>query len=89
MDDLPAPPPVDPIDAAAPEVGEKPAEGEAAPDQEPEAAPQPLAEPRYRTVGYPYPIAWTMPLLLLIGLTATGRALTKNLQPNPGMRLKW
>lgn len=88
MDDLPEPPPVDPIDAPAPEIGESPAKGEAAPPEE-EPAPPALAEPRYRTVGYPYPIAWTMPLLLLIGLTATGRALTKNLQPNPGMRLKW
>lgn len=89
MDDLPEPPPAEPVDAPAPEIGESPEEGEAAPAEDAEAVPQTLAEPKFRTVGYPYPIAWTMPLLLLIGLTATGRALTKNLAPNPGMRLKW
>lgn len=88
MDDLPEPP-AEPVDAPAPEIGESPEKGEAAPAEDAEAVPQTLAEPKFRTVGYPYPIAWTMPLLLLIGLTATGRALTKNLEPNPGMRLTW
>lgn len=89
IDELPEPPPAEPLDAAAPEVGEAPAEAKPVAEKELEAPPQALPEQTWRTVGYPYPIAWTMPLLLLIGLTATGRALTKKLEPAPGMRLKW
>lgn len=45
-----------------------------------ELAPQ--ATPKTREVGYPYPVAWLMPLTLLVGAAVTGRSLTKNLDPN-------
>ncbi|MPY99912.1 MAG: hypothetical protein GEU97_18355 [Actinophytocola sp.] len=80
----PPPPPAStpgPIDAPPPAVADAPA-GET-PDAE--AKPQePLAPvsaaPDFITVGYKYPIAWLMPLLLLIGFAMTGHSLTKNLE---------
>lgn len=85
-DVAPAPaPPVDPaahIAVPAPQAAEPPA------TDSPASAPalatsQPEAAPVLRAVGYPYPIAWTMPLLVLIGFVITGRALTKKLDLLP------
>lgn len=67
---LPKPPP-------APAA--KPPKGAAAPKQAPPPETAPQAAPAFRKVGYPYPVAWLMPLLLLIGFAMTGHALTKNL----------
>lgn len=83
---LPAPePPPEPglVGAAAPEIADAPPE-EAPASEEPEAvaAPQPQAAvPQVSTIGYQYPIAWIMPLILLIGFVITGRTLTGRLAP--------
>lgn len=69
-------PAVAPVPALSAPATAAPAQ-QAAP--QPEAASETYAEPEYRTVGYAYPIAWLMPLLLLIGFLVTGRALTKKL----------
>lgn len=78
-----APAPAPPVDI--PEPPEAPAAATAEPaapkPQAPETAPEVQAMPELRTFGYPYPIAWTMPLLLLVGFGFTGRALTKRLEP--------
>lgn len=73
------PPVAEPIAGEAPE-GAASLDGDAEPAPvagEPEAAPQ--AAPATFEAPYPYPVAWLMPLLLLIGFAMTGRALTKNL----------
>lgn len=83
---LPAAP--EPI-AALPEADlpqSAPAAAKAPPNASPpQKAPPPetarQAAPAFRTVGYAYPIAWSMPLVLLIGFAMTGHALTKRLNP--------
>lgn len=85
LGELVAPPPAQAeldVKESAPVAG---APSETAPP--PQAAVE--AAPSLRTFGYPYPIAWMMPLLLLIGFGVTGRALTKNLEPSPGTRPNW
>lgn len=79
IEPLPAPP----VDISAPEMAEAPVAAAPVTTNEPapEAAPQPQAMPRFLTVGYPYRIAWTFPLLLLVGFGFTGQALTKKLEP--------
>lgn len=68
-----APPPMAAGPVSAPKV--KPAkEAETAPVQPPQAAPD------FIEVGYKYPIAWLMPLLLLIGFAMTGHSLTRSLE---------
>ncbi|MFB9729006.1 hypothetical protein [Haloechinothrix salitolerans] len=77
----PPAPEVGPIAAPAPEAaGPVPPKQE--PAQEPEAAPvrAPEAAPDFIEVGYQYPIAWLMPLLLLVGFAMTGHSLTRNLE---------
>lgn len=76
-----APAPAPPIDLPEPADAPAAAEPPAAKPPAPAAAPEVQAMPELRTFGYPYPIAWTMPLLLLIGFGFTGRALTKRLEP--------
>lgn len=75
------PPPA--VPASAPETGALDLEDAAAPPgkepRQPELAPQAQAAPEFRTVGYAYPGAWIMPLLLLVGFIATGCVLTKRL----------
>lgn len=85
--------PTSPSDQAlagpAPEAAEplkNPPQAKAAP-KDAELAPQ--AAPEFRKVGYPYPIAWTMPLVLLIGFVLTGRALTKKLAPRTSSTELW
>lgn len=81
----PPPEPAPELDLAAPKEVEQ---VKATPG---DAPPKVLADsgPSFRTVGYMYPIAWLMPLLLLIGFAVTGRALTKKLEPTMGTRLSW
>ncbi len=68
-----APPPMAAGPVSAPKV--KPAkDAETAPVQPPQAAPD------FIEVGYQYPIAWLMPLLLLIGFAMTGHSLTRSLE---------
>lgn len=84
--DSPAPA-VDSVDVAGP------APADAPPPPAPKAGspadagtpPAIMAEPSYTTVGYPYPIAWVMPLVLLIGFVVTGRSLTKKLDQPRGL----
>lgn len=81
----PPPEPEPELDLAAPKEAEQ---VKAAPAED---TPEVLAEsgPSFRTVGYMYPIAWLMPLLLLIGFAVTGRTLTKKMEPTMGTRLNW
>lgn len=79
----PSPPPVSPIDPPQPELGEAAPPKVEAPPETVEPAPQPVAAPEFITVGYKYPIAWIMPLLLLIGFAMTGHSLTRSLE-RPG-----
>lgn len=51
-------------------------------DAAPKAAPA-AATPELKTYSYPYPIAWAMPLALLIGIITVGRTLTKKISPLP------
>ncbi|WP_034270192.1 hypothetical protein [Haloechinothrix halophila] len=77
---LPSDPTPDPIDAPSPEIADAPSATQEA-EPKPEDAPAPLAAaPDFITVGYKYPIAWLMPLLLLIGFAMTGHSLTRNLE---------
>lgn len=71
------------LDGLAPEAAQPPdiETPTAAEPPAPNTAPAPQAAPVYRTVGYPYPIRWTMPLIMLIIFGVTGRALTKRLEP--------
>lgn len=81
---VPSAPPVSPIDATLPEPGgPAPAPEVEPPSESAEPPPQPVAAPEFITVGYKYPIAWLMPLLLLIGFAMTGHSLTRNLE-RPG-----
>lgn len=66
-----------PAELVAPAAAEPP-KGEAAPQPAPAAA-----MPELKTYSYPYPIAWAMPLVLLVGVVTVGRTLTKKLQPLP------
>lgn len=80
------PPEAEPLDNSAP-VGPPPppapkAEAKELPTEAPEAV---AAAPTLRTFGYPYPIAWLFPLLLLIGFAATGHSLTKRLERPGGL----
>lgn len=74
---------------AAPEDAAVPAELDAPTAAEPpkkDAAPEALpaaAMPELKTYSYPYPIAWAMPLVLLVGVITVGRTLTKKMQPLP------
>ncbi|WP_034270630.1 hypothetical protein [Haloechinothrix halophila] len=80
----PSPPPVSPIDTTLPEFGgDAPAPKVEPPPETAKPAPQPVAAPEFITVGYKYPIAWIMPLLLLIGFAMTGHSLTRSLE-RPG-----
>lgn len=73
-----------PQEASAPEPAELKAPAAAEPPDKSEA-PQPQAAPvpppSLKSVSYAYPIAWLMPLLLLIGMFVVGRVLTKKLEP--------
>ncbi|MPY78401.1 MAG: hypothetical protein GEV04_07870 [Actinophytocola sp.] len=82
----PPPPPAPastpgPIDAPSPAVADVPAGETPEAGTKPKAAPAPVAAaPDFITVGYKYPIAWLMPLVLLIGFAMTGHSLTRNLE---------
>ncbi|MFB9728987.1 hypothetical protein [Haloechinothrix salitolerans] len=84
----PSPPPISPIDVAPPEPADiaPVADAELPPEEAVEPAPEPVAAPEFITVGYQYPIAWIMPLLLLIGFAMTGHSLTRSLE-RPGSSL--
>lgn len=80
----PSAPEFGPIAAPPPEFdGTAPAPRVEPPMESVEPAPQPVAAPEFITVGYKYPIAWIMPLLLLIGFAMTGHSLTRSLE-RPG-----
>ena len=51
----------------------------AAPDTQPNVAAPPASLVGFAGKGFAYPMAWALPLALLIGLAASGRSLTKSL----------
>lgn len=71
--------PAEPLDGPAPATAQLSEPIETKPPA-PDTAPKPQAAPTYRTVSYPYPIRWTMPLIMLIAVVVVGRALTKRLE---------
>ncbi len=81
----PPPPPPDPapgpVDGPPPAVADAPDSEPPKAETKPEETPAPTAAaPDFITVGYKYPIAWLMPLVLLIGFAMTGHSLTRNLE---------
>lgn len=81
---VPGAPPVNSFDAPPP-VAPEITPGLAAPAGEPpqvqtEPPPTPVAAPSSIRIPYPYPIVWTVPLLLLVGIGMTGHSLTRNLE---------
>ncbi|MPY80208.1 MAG: hypothetical protein GEV04_17465 [Actinophytocola sp.] len=79
----PSPPPVGPIEAVTPEPVDIAPVSEVEPQPEPTQPPEPVAAPEFIRVGYKYPVAWLMPLLLLVGFAVTGHSLTRSLE-RPG-----
>lgn len=92
VDGGPVDEPVLPPSAEAPPIGTgfAPAPTPQLPEQpgaQPEFAPpttagsQPVAQPRFVTVGYAYPTVWLLPLAFLVLVPAAAKALTKDLTP--------